>query len=241
MDAIIMDGKTLKSGAVAGVQCIKNPVSLARKVMDVTPHSLLVGAGANKFAEKMGIKRVRMEDLVTPAAVHELATYKQYNLTVSELFNRPEAATKGNAHPLVSALSGHDTVGAVALDSLGNMAAATSTGGITAKMAGRVGDSPLIGCGAYADNLVGGVSCTGHGESIMKVTLARSVNNLMEMCGLPAREAAEAALDRMRTRVGGCGGCIVITPSGSVAHAFTTPRMAWATYSNGALTSAYDR
>eukprot|EP00741_Cyanophora_paradoxa_P012482 tig00020610_g12061.t1 len=229
MDAIVMDGATLKTGAVAAVQNIRNPVSLARQVMEQTRHCLLVGAGANKFAREMGVESVRPEELVTEAAQLEWKRFQEYRATVSTLFNRHELK-RGST----------DTVGCVALDARGDIACGTSTGGITAKKAGRVGDSPLVGCGAYADNASGGVSCTGHGESIMKVTLARQVLHGVE-AGLAPEAAARKALEAMRARVDGCGGCIVLTPDGTLGHAFTTPRMAWAAVSaEGALLSGLD-
>mmetsp|Transcript_37423 Transcript_37423/g.60593 ORF Transcript_37423/g.60593 Transcript_37423/m.60593 type:complete len:306 (-) Transcript_37423:88-1005(-) len=224
LDSIIMNGKTLSCGAVACVKNIKNPVSLARLVMEKTPHILLVGEGANKFAAQNGVDEVEPEELVTPAAVEEWKRFKQYSQTVDSLFN------KSGQRP-------SDTVGCVAIDKDGNIACGTSTGGITAKRAGRVGDSPIVGCGAYADNAVGGVSTTGHGESIMKVTLARHVLYLMEERKLGPSEAAHAALDYMRTKVDGCGGVIVIDSKGNIGHAFSTKRMAWASYSEGTLAS----
>ncbi|KAK7902149.1 hypothetical protein WMY93_018918 [Mugilogobius chulae] len=184
LDAIIMDGKTLGSGAVSSVKNIANPVSLARAVMEKTDHVMLTSRGANLFAESI----------------------------VREDFNAKWA---------------HDTVGAVAVDSDGNVACATSTGGIRNKMVGRVGDSPVIGCGGYADNFSGAVSCTGHGESILKVTLARLVISYMEQ-GKSVEEASERALKYMGDRVHGAGGAIVVTPSGQWAATFTTERMAWA-------------
>ncbi|XP_022091356.1 isoaspartyl peptidase/L-asparaginase-like isoform X1 [Acanthaster planci] len=157
MDAIVMEGQHLKTGAVACVKNIRNPVKLARLVMEKTEHILLVGDGANKFAKSVGMKEVPVATLVSDNAVKELEHFKKFNKTVDGLFSTRD----------------HDTVGAVAVDSEGNVACATSTGGITAKMAGRVGDSPLIGSGAYCDSAAGSASATGHGESIAKVTLAR--------------------------------------------------------------------
>merc|ERR1719500_1558442 len=159
MDALIMDGKTLACGSVAAVNNIRNPVELARKVMEKTPHTLIVGEGANTLAKEEGVEQVDKEYLVTPEGVEEWETYKKYNIAVSSLFGQ----------------RGHDTVGAVALDRGGNLACATSTGGITGKRPGRVGDSPLVGSGGYADDSAGAVSTTGHGESITKVVLAHTV------------------------------------------------------------------
>ncbi|KAM7173865.1 isoaspartyl peptidase/L-asparaginase-like isoform 2-T3 [Macrochelys suwanniensis] len=165
LDAIIMNGKTLAAGAVSCIRNISNPVTFACSVLEKTPYVMLTGLGANQFAEKLGIPQVPAEELVTDHAKAEWEQYRKYKQTVKSLFNTE----------LV-----HDTVGAVAIDCEGNMACATSTGGITNKMVGRVGDTPVIGSGGYADNLVGAVSATGHGESIMKVTLARLILFHME-------------------------------------------------------------
>ncbi|XP_052767390.1 isoaspartyl peptidase/L-asparaginase-like [Mya arenaria] len=223
MDAVIMDGRTLKSGAVACVHNIKNPIELARKVMEKTDHCLLVGPGADLFAEEVGIKRVPTESLVSAEAVRELEFYHaNYDCTVHDLFRQ-----RG---------SSHDTVGAVALDVNGNVAYGTSTGGISCKKPGRVGDSPIIGAGGYADNDVGGISCTGHGESISKVVLAHQVITAMKT-GTDAQEAADKALANMASRVDGYGGVIVLGREGDVALSFTTERMSWAWAKEGTIHS----
>lgn len=212
LDAIIMDGKTLGSGAVSSVKNIANPVSLARAVMEKTDHVILTSRGANLFAERIGVSTVPTEKLVSEFERKEWEKHKNYITGVKEDFNAKWA---------------HDTVGAVAVDSAGNVACATSTGGIRNKMVGRVGDSPVIGSGGYADNFTGAVSCTGHGESILKVTLARLILSYMEH-GKAAAEASESALRYMGERVHGAGGAIVVSPSGQWAATFTTERMAWA-------------
>uniref|UniRef100_A0A8D0GLF1 Isoaspartyl peptidase/L-asparaginase n=1 Tax=Sphenodon punctatus TaxID=8508 RepID=A0A8D0GLF1_SPHPU len=165
LDAIVMNGKSLAAGAVSCIRNISNPVTFACSVLEKTPHMMITGRGANQFAEKLNIPQVAVEELVTDRAKAEWEQYRKYKQTVRSLFNTE----------LV-----HDTVGAVAIDCQGNVACATSTGGISNKMAGRVGDTPIIGSGGYADNLVGAVSATGHGESIMKVTLARLILFHME-------------------------------------------------------------
>lgn len=219
LDAIIMDGKTLGSGAVSSVKNIAHPVSLARAVMEKTNHMILTSRGANLFAESIGVATVPTEKLVSEFERKEWEKHKNYITGVVEDFNAKWA---------------HDTVGAVAVDSNGNVACATSTGGIRNKMVGRVGDSPIIGCGGYADNSRGAVSCTGHGESILKVTLARLIISFMEQ-GKSAAEASELALQYMGDRVQGAGGAIVVSPSGQWAATFTTERMAWAAVENDTL------
>lgn len=219
MDAIIMDGKDLKFGAVAGVKSVANPVSLARLVMTKTDHVMLIGDGADRFAREMGIPEVRKEELVTDIAKREWETHNEYRSVVQDCFY-----TTGNAD---SVQCGHDTVGAVALDLSGNIACATSTGGITMKRVGRVGDVPLVGCGGYCDNGVGGASCTGHGESIARATLAQRAVELLR-AGVGAQAAVDLALEYMQKRIGGRGGMILIDKEGRIGRGFTTERMAWA-------------
>ncbi|XP_013069249.2 isoaspartyl peptidase/L-asparaginase-like [Biomphalaria glabrata] len=230
LDAIIMDGKTLNSGAVAAVQDIAHPVQLARLVMEKTDHCLLVGQGANGFAKEQNIPKLDKYELVTPEAREEWERYMKFSTTVNALFSTRNDVPKR---------TGCDTVGAVALDSYGNLASATSTGGITAKRPGRVGDTPIIGAGAYADDSVGAASSTGHGESIMKLCLTKKVIELLEQ-GASAKEAAQKSLELMSTRLGSAGGLIVIDKNGDVAHHFTTNRMAWAQIKKGNLKYGID-
>ncbi|XP_031695877.1 isoaspartyl peptidase/L-asparaginase [Anarrhichthys ocellatus] len=212
LDAIIMDGRTLASGAVSSVKNIANPVSLARAVMEKTAHVMLTSRGANLFAESIGMATVPTDTLVTE---NEMKEWRK-NITFS-------------CHSRA-----HDTVGAVAVDSAGNVACATSTGGIRNKMVGRVGDSPIIGSGGYADNFIGAVSCTGHGESILKVTLARLILSLVEQ-GKSLADSSQLSLKYMGDRVLGAGGAIVVSPSGQWAATFTTERMAWAAVDHDGL------
>ena len=207
MDALIMDGRNLEAGAVAGLRDVRYPINLARLVMEKTPHVLMIGEGANRLALEFGVERITQDELVTDTARKELEEWLK-DRRFGETF-------------------GHDTVGAVALDSNGNLAAATSTGGVTGKQVGRVGDVPIIGSGGYADNKVGAVSSTGDGEAIFKVNLAKLVLSYME-AGMGVQTAAEKALEYMRLRVNGNGGLIAVDPEGNIAHAFTTKRMAWA-------------
>lgn len=225
MDAMIMNGQDLRSGAVAAVQKIQNPIRLARLVMDRTPHCLLVGDGASAFADECGVPRVSVDELTTQEARQEFATFKaEYSAAVSTLFNgnKPDAITHAPTHQ-----SGHDTVGAVAFDQNGNIACATSTGGITGKRVGRVGDTPLVGLGGYADNAAGACAATGHGESIMRTLLASRAIAAMER-GADPSAAAREALENMQARVGGRGGLVCVDRTGRVGHWATTERMVWA-------------
>jgi len=213
LDALIMDGNSLESGAVAAVQCIRNPISLARLVMTHTPHSLLVGIGAQDFAAQMGVPRVPEEELLIG---RELERWQEWKRTAS------------SQTPNVFGGPIFGTVGAVAYDKNGNIAAATSTGGTPNKLSGRVGDSPLIGCGGYADNLLGGASATGLGESLMKLVMCKTVCDLMGG-GLEAQAAAEEAVRRLGSeRIRGLGGVIAIDRKGRVGYAYNTPHMACA-------------
>lgn len=217
MDALVMDGKTLGSGAVSCVRNIANPTQLARLVMDKTSHCCLTAEGANHFARSMGVPEVSQESLITEYA---RMRWKK-NLAP-------------DANPVECQMGKMGTVGAVAVDSKGNVACATSTGGILNKMVGRVGDTPCIGCGGYADNTVGAVSTTGHGEAIMKVVLARLILFYMEQ-GLPVEAASDRALAVMKTKVDGLGGVITVDPQGHWAARFSTRGMSWAAVQNDTL------
>jgi beta-aspartyl-peptidase (threonine type) len=205
LDASIMDGATLRCGAVAVVKDVKNPVTLARRVMDRSEHVLLAGPGASAFAREVGIPAYDNALLVTPL---QRARWERLRGT---------------------APSGHGTVGAVARDRHGHVAAATSTGGMAMKRPGRVGDTPIVGCGTYADDALAAVSCTGHGERFIQLTLARHCADLVAH-GRSAMEAAQTAIRTLRERVDGEGGLIVVPPRGEVGFAHNTPIMAraWA-------------
>jgi len=205
------EGQDLGVGAIACVNNVKNPVLLARRVLENTPHTMMVGEGAERLAlEDPPLQLAGRADLVTKAGEEEWERFKKYNQCVSTLFCQQE---------------GHDTVGAVALDLSGNVASATSTGGITGKRGGRVGDSPLAGSGGYADNRSGAVSTTGHGESITKVCLAHRV--VQDMQANPANKAASEGLAYMQSRVGGSGGLVAVDVFGRWSAEFTTVRMPW--------------
>lgn len=243
MDAVIMteqisSPKSLRAGGVAAVSRVKNPVKLARRVMDNTKHCLLVGKNADVFAEECSKSDAGVElltsgrELVTEEAAQEWESYQKYQTVVTELFNT------------VHSSSAHDTVGAVAIDENGSLAAATSTGGITNKMPGRVGDSPIIGSGAYVSSDAGAASATGHGESIMKTALCKHALQLMELGNVSGSRAAVSSLEHMQRKTGGRGGLILVDRHGRVSHSFTTERMAWASIEGvdrGHVKSGIDR
>lgn len=207
LDASIMDGRTLKAGAVAGVRHVRNPVDLARRVMERSPHVLLSGAGAEEFALEQGLELVPRKYFFTERRWQQL--------------ERARAGDKLGA----AALGYFGTVGAVARDSRGNLAAATSTGGMTNKRWGRVGDSPIIGAGNYADNDSCAVSATGSGEFFIRSVLAHEISTLIKYRGLAVEEAARQAVRERLQGIGGDGGVIVVDREGNVAMQFNTEGM----------------
>ena len=213
LDALIMDGATLRAGGVGCVERLRNPVRAARKILSESPHVYFVGAGAEQFAAEHGVPLCRNEDLVIAREVERLREYQ-----------REEA---GHGNELFAPTISHDTVGAVALDREGNIAAATSTGGTLNKAPGRLGDSSLIGCGCYADNLSAAASTTGWGEPIMKLVLAKWTADRVAAGNLP-EWAAQEAMNYLKQRLNGHGGIIVLNAQGQIGIAHNTPRMAWA-------------
>ncbi len=223
LDALIMDGCTLRAGGVGCVERLRNPVRAARKILSESPHVYFVGEGAEKFAAQHGIPLCKNEDLVIPREVERLRAYQ------AELAQR-DATHDGNhlfAAETDDVTISHDTVGAVALDASGNIAAATSTGGTLNKAPGRLGDSSLIGCGCYADNESAAASTTGWGEPIMKLVLAKWTADRIAAGNLPEWSAQEA-MNFLKQRVNGHGGIIVLNREGHIGIAHNTPRMAWA-------------
>jgi L-asparaginase / beta-aspartyl-peptidase len=231
LDALIMDGATLRAGGVGCVEHLRNPVRAARKILSESPHVYFVADGAEKFAAEHGIALCKNEELVIPREVERL---RRYQAELSE----KEAKHDGNdlfAADSDDAIS-HDTVGAIALDQEGNIAAATSTGGTLNKAPGRLGDSSLIGCGCYADNESAAASTTGWGEPIMKLVLAKWTADRIAAGNMPEWSAKEA-MNYLKQRVNGHGGIIVLNREGRIGIAHNTPRMAWA-YKNVAKQDA---
>lgn len=212
LDASLMEGAGLEAGAVAAVERVRNPVSLARKVMESSPHVLLVGEGARRFAKDSGVELCRARDLlVGRARDHYLRVRAGEQSLVDEEF-----APRDDGHM--------GTVGAVALDVHGDVAAGTSTGGTLDKYPGRVGDSPLIGAGTYADNRCGAASCTGWGEGILRVVMAKAALDRIAL-GQDLHAAGAAALGDLE-RVRGHAGMILIDSRGNATAVYNTPRMA---------------
>lgn len=210
LDAIIMDGQTLRLGAVAAVRRIRNPVALARLILETGPHNFLVSSGAEEFARQHGMGLIPPEELV-----------------VERERARWEAWRAGEGLYTADLFAPAGTVGAVALDREGHLAAATSTGGKPGKWPGRVGDSPLVGCGAYADDRSAAASATGDGEALMRILATGAVCARVAL-GKSPQEAAEEVLALLAERTGSCGGLIVLDPRGRYGIAHNTPHMAWA-------------
>jgi beta-aspartyl-peptidase (threonine type) len=213
LDAFIMDGATLRGGGVGCVERLRNPIRAARKILSESPHVYFVAEGAERFAAEHGIPLCRNEELIIPREVERL---RQFQAKASE--QKPDLFA-----PAIS----HDTVGAVALDTHGSIAAATSTGGTLNKAPGRLGDSSLIGCGCYADNESAAASTTGWGEPIMKLVLAKWAADRV-LAGNAPTWAAPEAMNYLKSRVNGHGGIILLSAKGQFGIAHNTPRMAWA-------------
>ena len=223
LDALIMDGATLRAGGVGCVERLRNPVRAARKILSESPHVYFVAEGAERFAAEHGIALCKNEDLVIPREVERLREYQ------AEAARRPSSQAGNDLFAPSSddMTISHDTVGAIALDRSGNIAAATSTGGTLNKAPGRLGDSSLIGCGCYANNESAAVSTTGWGEPIMKLVLAKWTADRIQAGNLPEWSAQEA-MNYLKQRLNGHGGIIVLNPQGHIGISHNTPRMAWA-------------
>ena len=231
LDASIMEGTKLRAGAVAAVGCVRHPVSLARRVMEASGHVMLVAHGARKFArETAGVELCRNEDLLVGRERERYLKIRHGDRSL--VAHEFDAVPESEEH--------FGTVGAVAVDRRGRVAAATSTGGTQHKASGRVGDTPLIGAGTYADDHAGAVSCTGWGEGILRVVLAKTAADHMAHGLAPAR-AGRSALASLR-RIGGHAGLILVDPTGRAAAVFNTPRMARGTATErGGLVVRVDR
>ncbi len=212
LDASIMRGCDLGAGAVAAVRRLRHPIQLARMVMEQTEHVMLVGRGAEQFARSQGIRLCRTRDLLVGRELQRYeALRQQKDFHARQIFEKQPRGT----------------VGAVAIDMAGRLAAATSTGGTPQKMPGRVGDTPIIGAGTYADDAIGAASCTGWGESILRVLLAKTACVFLSS-GMWPQEAAQKAVRILEDRVAGRGGVILIDRHGRIGWSFNTPRMAYA-------------
>jgi len=223
LDAAIMDGRTLAAGAVAGATRTRHPISLARRVMQKSPHVMMVGAGADAFSREQGLEQVEPGWFHTERRWQELETYlKKQGLAIPA---RPAGITADPAKDLVQGEGKRGTVGVVALDSNGNVAAGTSTGGMTGKRWGRVGDSPIIGAGTYASNGSCAVSATGTGEYFIRLTVAREICSLVEYRRMDLQAAADEVIQKRLTALGGEGGVIALTPDGKMAWSFNTSGM----------------
>jgi beta-aspartyl-peptidase (threonine type) len=216
-DAIVMEAATLRAGAVAGLSRVKNPIRAARAVLEKCPHMMLISEGAERFASQQGVPLCDPEDLISP-------TEREAWLRCSK---NSHAAEHHRGHE-------QGTVGAVAIDDQGRLFAATSTGGTCCKLPGRVGDSPLIGSGCYADSETGGVSSTGYGEAIMRVVMAKTATDFLRPASSTPTRAAQAAVQLLANRGKGTGGLILLDKNGNPGFAFNTRRMACGYVKDGA-------
>jgi L-asparaginase / beta-aspartyl-peptidase len=205
LDASVMEGNTLKAGAIAAVKDIKNPIRAARAVMEKSEHVMLNGAGASEFAKKQGLELVSNDYFYTEKRLK----------SIQEILKKEREESTNDKH---------GTVGCVALDEYGNIAAGTSTGGMNNKKYGRIGDSPIIGAGTYADNKTGGFSCTGHGEYFIRLGFSRDISALIEYKKLNIQDACREEISKL-TQMGGTGGVVGLDRLGNVAMEFNTSGM----------------
>ncbi|TDG36713.1 isoaspartyl peptidase/L-asparaginase [Pedobacter changchengzhani] len=221
MDASIMDGKTLMAGAVAGVTTVKNPINAARAVMEKSEHVMMFGDGADKFAKEVGL------EIVNPKYFYTQERWDGLQDAIKEDSTKAVLDHGSKKSSLLGAIN-HDykfgTVGCVALDKAGNLAAGTSTGGMTNKKYGRVGDSPIIGAGTYCNNETAGISCTGWGEYYIRNVVAKTISDLMEYKNLSIGDASKIVLDKVG-KMGGDGGLIGLDRKGNVTMTFNTEGM----------------
>ncbi|RYY98168.1 MAG: isoaspartyl peptidase/L-asparaginase [Chitinophagaceae bacterium] len=226
LDAAIMDGRTLKAGSVASVTTVRNPVMAARAVMDKTEHVMLIGPGAEKFAKEQGLAIVDPSYFRTERAWRALQRAKSLD-SLKAVQQAGGATPKQEAYLRQPGNRDYKygTVGAVALDKAGNLAAATSTGGMTNKKYGRVGDAPIIGAGTFASNATCAVSCTGWGEYFIRLSVARSISDLMEYKGMSVKAASDELIMKKVPALGGDGGLIALDKNGNFTFSFNTEGM----------------
>lgn len=229
MDAAIMDGRDLSAGAVAAIENIANPVQLARLVMNKSEHVMLVGEGAMRFADHCGMSRTPENYFYTDERIEQL---KQAKLKHKVILDHDD--NKEDSEDLQ-----YGTIGALARDPQGNLAAATSTGGMVNKPVGRVGDTPLIGAGVFADNETCAVSATGYGEDFMRTVIAKTISDFIDLKGMNAKQATQAGIEYLTRKVKGRGGIIVIDKDGYCGSGFTTKKMihGWIEHSGEAKVS----
>jgi beta-aspartyl-peptidase (threonine type) len=205
MDAAVMDGQTLRAGAASGLRRVKNPIDLARAIMEKSPHVFFASEGAELFAEEIGLEMVDPKYFYTEERWRALERVRDKQIQLSDQDR-------------------HGTVGAVALDQTGHLAAATSTGGNTNKLPGRIGDTPIIGAGTYANDRTCAVSATGDGENFIRAVAGHDLSALMEYRGMPLKDAAELVIRKV-TELGGSGGLIAVDGAGNIAMPFSTAGM----------------
>ncbi len=221
LDAAIMDGSNLKAGAVASLTTVKNPITAARKVMEKSEHVMMIGAGAEKFAALNGCEIVDPAYFYTEDRWNGLLRARKADSTKSQLDNPKQQALK----QLSNRDDKYGTVGAVALDMHGNLAAATSTGGMTNKRYGRVGDVPIIGSGTYANNATCAISCTGWGEYFIRLVMAKSISDRIELAKMSLKDAAYEMVMEKLPKLGGDGGLIAVDKFGNITMPFCTEGM----------------
>lgn len=219
LDASIMDGKTLNAGAIAGVTTVKNPINLAYEVMVNSDHVLLSGKGAETFAKQKGI------ELVDPSYFYTDSRYRSLQRAIERESDNRETTSTTDLYDSFIKNEKYGTVGCVALDKNGNIAAGTSTGGMTNKRWNRIGDSPIIGAGTYANNATCGVSSTGWGEYFIRGMVAYDISAMMEYAQKTLQESAQEVIQKKLTKLGGTGGIVALDKEGNVAMEFNTPGM----------------
>ncbi|XP_034480206.1 probable isoaspartyl peptidase/L-asparaginase GA20639 [Drosophila innubila] len=229
MEASLMEGRDLRSGCVTLLRDVMHPITVARRLMERKRHVFLGGEAALELALSTGSERLPPGALITESARQALRQFKEQQAAGADTTYARTELDEARTDPK------GDTVGAVAIDLDGHIVVGTSTGGITGKWPGRIGDTPLLGCGTYADNTIGGVSTTGHGETIMRYNLAQRILGAIQHQGLSAQAAADQECQRMTKRIGGTGGAIVIDHNGQVGISFTSRRMAWGYVQDGII------